>query len=164
MIGGHWFATRDGDPRALGLYLRHYSAQKNRRGALSAAPGNASRFAGPGEHMVLLTTRCDALFVWRAERFRADGQVGVGCSVFRNEGPVRSSVLIAEAVALAWQRWPGERLFTYVDPRSVASANPGYCFKRAGWQLVRRDDGQPFTSTRGLLLLELLPTAEALAA
>jgi hypothetical protein len=34
----------------------------------------------------------------------------------------------------AWSRWPGQRLYTYVDPKSVKSRNPGYCFRCAGWR------------------------------
>ena len=45
------------------------------------------------------------------------GETGVNCAVFRNEGPVRSSELIMAADAVAWLRWPGERLYTYVDCR-----------------------------------------------
>ncbi len=29
-LGGFWFSVRDGDPRALSLYLKHYSAKKAR--------------------------------------------------------------------------------------------------------------------------------------
>jgi hypothetical protein len=81
----------------------------------------------------LLTVTCDALFVWR--KFLSDGgQQGVNCALFRNESPVLSSLLVLEAEQLAWQRWPGERLYTYVNPRAVKSRNPGYCFKAAGWR------------------------------
>jgi hypothetical protein len=52
---------------------------------------------------------------------------------------------------LAWQRWPGKRLFTYVWDAKVKSANPGYCFKKAGWQHCGRNaDGR-------LTILEKLP-------
>ena len=34
----------------------------------------------------------------------------------------------------AWKRWPGERLYTYVDPKKIKSTNPGYCFKVCGWR------------------------------
>jgi hypothetical protein len=75
----------------------------------------------------------------------------VTCAIFRNEGAGRSSDLILEAMRAAWVRWPGERLYTYVNPRRVRSANPGYCFKAAGWQLCG------ITKTRKLLILEALP-------
>ena len=83
--------------------------------------------------MVLMTLDCDALFVWR--KFIDDsGERGVNCAVFRNEGPILSSTLILEAEQLAWGRWPGERLYTYVDARKIRSTNPGYCFLMAGWR------------------------------
>jgi hypothetical protein len=99
--------------------------------------------------MVLLTVDCSALFAWLRPKvgIRKDGQRGACCVVFRNEGPVRSSELVAEATELAWIRWPGERLFTYVHPGRIRSTNPGYCFLMAGWRKAG-------VSKRGLILLE----------
>jgi len=91
-------------------------------------------FVGPGEKMVLLTLDCQALFVWR--RFIDDcipKQRGVNCAVFRNESPLRSSDLIRAAEQIAWGRWPGERLYTYVNAAKIRSSNPGWCFQCAGW-------------------------------
>jgi hypothetical protein len=148
-LAGHWLAVRDGDYRAVALYRRHYS-NKLRSRVQRAGIG------GCGERIVLLTPDCQALWVWRS-RLRGepkqydDGQRGVMCSVFRNEGPILSSELIREAVDIAWQRWPGARLFTYVWDEKVKSANPGYCFKQAGWRTCGRNaDGR-------LTLLEILP-------
>src|SRR5437763_10543437 len=108
IFGGHWVEVRDGDARARSLFERHYSCRRYKDGR------RRTLFVGPGEKVVLLTHECDALFVWR--RFRSmDGQQGVNCAVFRNESPARSSDLIREACALAWRRWPGARLYTYVD-------------------------------------------------
>jgi hypothetical protein len=76
-----------------------------------------------GEKMVLLTEKEDALFVWRRQRFTRDGQQGVCCTIFRNESHYQSSQMIREAMGLAWRRWPGERLFTYVNPAKVNSKN-----------------------------------------
>jgi hypothetical protein len=122
-----WYYTRDGDPVALALYERHYSCYHYADGR------QRKLFVGPGEKVVLLSPDGDALFVWR--KFEsADGQEGVNCAVFRNEGPKRSSDLIREAMTIAWQRWPGERLYTYVNPRMVRSSNPGCCFQKAGWR------------------------------
>jgi hypothetical protein len=135
-----WKEIKDGDKRALRLYERHYSCRHY-------ADGRVRRqFVGPGERIVLLSPRADALFVWRKQRYRKDGQHGVECSVFRNEGVIRSSHLIREAQVLAWRRWAGERLFTFVDPKAVQSTNPGYCFIKAGW----RHAG---ISKRGLVVL-----------
>ena len=84
---------------------------------------------------MLLTPGCDALFGWQHSTIaRKDGQAGVLCSVFRNEGQVLSSLLIKEACEWAWAKWPGERLFTYVNPAKIRSTNPGYCFLLAGWE------------------------------
>ena len=135
-IDGHWLSSHRADPRAFALYARHYSAKKNAR----QRSGRSCNFVGPGEVMVLLTAACDAVFVWvknTVERY--DGQTGVCCTLFRNEGPLRSSDLIREARDLAWARWPGERLFTYVADAKIRSVNPGYCYKRAGWRVCGRN-------------------------
>lgn len=147
-----WLPAKDGDPRAFALMRRHYTYQAYQDGRRTAGGNYRNRrlFVGPGEKMVLLTAGCDALFVWR--KFKDDsGQTGVNCAVFRNESPVLSSVLIREAEQLAWGRWPHERLYTYVDSRKVQSANPGYCFKMAGWSVCGR------TKTKRLIILEKLP-------
>ena len=100
--------------------------------------------------MVLLTLDSLAVFAWRKFHNQAN-QTGVNCAIFRNEGPYRSSALILEAEQLAWKRWPGERLYTYVNPRKVQSPNPGYCFKKAGWRFCG------ISKRRKLHILEKLP-------
>jgi len=135
----HWEEFRDGHTAAIALYARHYSARPLEGREL---------ICGPGEKLVLLTPQRDALFAWR--KFIDDaGQTGINCAVFRNEGPHLSSNLILEAMAIAWRRWPGERLYTYVDPESIQSPNPGYCFLCAGWR--RAGETQA-----GLLVLEAM--------
>lgn len=151
LFGGHWLSIRDGDPRARSLFIRHYSARPGAR--VAGLRGNYAQFIGPGEYLALMTERCDALFTWRRER-RQDGQSGINCSIFRNESAVLSSDLIREADDLAWERWPGERHFTFVNPRKVRSTNPGCCFIKAGW---RRLPG--LTKKRKLICLERLPVA-----
>ncbi len=144
VAGGNWIAIKDGDPRAKALYLRHYSARHYRDGRCRRL------FTGPGEKMVLITSDCKALFVWR--KFQSlDGQHGVNCAIFRNEGEILSSDLIKEACELAWKRWPGERLYTYVYDAKVKSPNPGYCFKQAGWTFCGRN------KTGRLSILEIFP-------
>ena len=113
-------------------------------------PRSETRIAGPGQKLVLLTAAADALFVWR-KFISKDQQDGVNCAVFRNESPMLSSDLIGAAMALAQQRWPGQRFYTYVNPRKVRSANPGYCFLQAGWRRCG------ITKTRRLIVLEYLP-------
>lgn len=113
----------------LALYERHYSARHYRDGR------ERRLFVGPGEKIVLRTEEPQALFVWR-KFISADacGQEGVNCAVFRNEGPHLSSLLIRQADAIADHCWPGVRHYTYVHPGRIKSANPGACFRRAGWR------------------------------
>ena len=144
----HWLPVSDGDERATALYRRHYSFKRYKDGRLSdTSNGNRWLIAGPGQKMLLMTVGCDALFVWR-KFIDKSGQTGVNCAVFRNESDILSSLLILEAERWAWQRWPGERLYTYVNGKKIQSVNPGYCFKMAGWQAVGH------TKARGLVILE----------
>lgn len=148
-VSEHWYETRDGDAAGIDLYERHYSCHHYADGR------ERTLFVGPGEKTVLLGADAEALFVWR-KFVSGDGQQGVNCAVFRNEGTVRSSLLIEEAMQIAWQRWPGERLFTYVSGEKIRSANPGYCFKMAGWSHVRDADGRPLrTRWNRLWILEV---------
>lgn len=149
--GNRWFAIKDGDPRAFALMRNHYSFQPYADGRRQD-PTNPNRFlfVGPGQKMVLMTSDCLALFVWR-KFIDKSGQVGVNCAVFHNSGPHLSSELILEAELLGWKRWPHQRLYTYVNARKVESDNPGYCFKCAGWQFVG------YTASKKLHILEKLP-------
>ena len=124
----YWYLTSDGDEYCLELYERHYScktyADKRKR----------KLFVGPGEKLVLRTWEADAMFVWR--NFVDDsGQQGINCAVFRNESQAQSSKLIQEADAIADAVWPNQRHYTYVNAQKIKSVNPGYCFKKAGWEV-----------------------------
>lgn len=89
---------------------------------------------GPGEKLVLITSDKKALFAWRKNTYRQDGQKGIECSIFRNEGCFPSSLLIETAVKLAREKWGSTaRLFTYVNPSAIKSTTPSYCFLKAGW-------------------------------
>ena len=146
LIDGAWLPVKDGDPRIVALYERHYSA----RPGLPIGQRRKWGISGPGESLCLLTVTCDALFVWRAERFRKDKQQGINCAVFRNEGAILSSTLVKEACELAWVKWPGERLYTFVDPiKTRHKRDPGRCFIKAGWRRCG-------TSAEGLVILEIL--------
>lgn len=144
-VGEYWFECRDGDDTARELFDRHYSRKRYKD---KRAP---KLFVGPGEKLVLTTQDVEALFVWR--KFDDDsGQQGVNCAVFRNETrKYLSSLLILDAMDIAWRRWPASRLYTYVNPRAVRSQNPGCCFKRAGWSACG------ITKWNKLLILEKLP-------
>jgi hypothetical protein len=86
--------------------------------------------------MMLLTPDALAMFAWRKFIDHCiPKQDGVNCAVFRNEGAGLSSDLIRAAEVIAWERWPGERLYTYVDPkRTRHKRDPGRCFLKAGWR------------------------------
>lgn len=144
-----WIEVKDGDPTGLTLFQRHYSHRPYADGR------KPKLYVGPGFKMVLLTPCARALFVWR-KFISGDGQQGVNCAVFRNEGAGIASTLILAAEQLVWSRWPGERLFTYVNPRKVKGNPPGNCFRRAGW----RPCG--ITKHRKLLILEKLNEGMAL--
>lgn len=134
----HWLSVKDGDPRAVALYRRHYSCRDPK------IDYGRYGFSGKGESMVLLTIRCDALLCWR----RVEGE-GIYCSVFRNEGDILSSELVNEADLLAWQRWQEDRHFTHVNP--VVVKGDGKCFKAAGWRKLK---GR--TKKQGLITLEII--------
>jgi hypothetical protein len=149
-MGNIWRYVPDGYPPAARMYRRHYSCYQykdNRRDDPNYA--NRNLILGPGEKMLLMTPKDNALFGWR--KFIDDsGQTGVNCAIFRNESEHLASWLIEQAVQLAWQRWPGERLYTSVNQHAVKSANPGYCYKKAGWSSCGK------TKSKGLLIFELL--------
>jgi hypothetical protein len=143
-----WVEIHDGNKYALDIYSRHYSKYhyKDER--------EVFRFVGPGYRMVLLSQCGRALFVWR-KFLSLDNQDGINCSVFRNEtekpNKLLSSELILEAERLAWLRWPGQRLYTYVNANRIKSVNPGYCFKKAGWNAIG------ITKKNKLLIFEKMP-------
>ena len=145
-----WVPTKDGDTRALALFRRHYSFHAYRDGRReNRSYRNRNLIVGPGEKIVLLTVDSAALFVWR-KFINRDGQQGVNCAVFRNESQFRSSDLILEAETFAQDRWPGQRMYTYVNPLRIKSANPGYCFLVADWRRCG-------CTAKGLLILEKYP-------
>ena len=142
LASGPWVRVWDGNATAAAIDDRHYSRNPASRGD--------PRIAGPGHKIVLLTPCARALFVWR-QFISKDLQDGINCAIFRNEGAGLSSALIRAAMTIAWDRWPGQRLYTYVNPRKVRSSNPGYCFLMAGWRRCG------VTKTRKLLIFEAFP-------
>lgn len=141
---GPWIAIRDGNVTAMAIFKRHYTARKSRK---------IEQFVGPGEKLPLMTQDAKAIFAWRKEEYRLDDQRGINCPVFRNEGTSagRSSDLILSACDLAWEEWPGQRLFTFIDPAKIRmKSEPGRCFLRAGFSYCG-------LTPKGLLILERLP-------
>ncbi|MBN9035478.1 MAG: hypothetical protein J0H53_05370 [Rhizobiales bacterium] len=158
LIGDGWIEVRDGNDTARAIFERHYTAMKSlarrrRRGT--------KLFIGPGFKLLLLSSDALSLCGWRKERRRRDGQIGVECCVFRREGGALASAQLSGAMELAWRRFPGERLFTFVDarlvrptmvkgPRARLYAVWGYCFYQAGWRFAG-------ITKKGLHILECRP-------
>lgn len=124
--GNPWYEIMQTDPRAVALYKRHYSAQRGNR---------YSGISGPGETITLLTADGRALWLWRYTKYASLAVLrdAACCTVFRNEGTSLSSLLVGYAEEFARREWPDRPMVTFVDPSKVASPNPGYCFKVAGW-------------------------------
>ncbi len=139
-FGQIWIEVKDSDDTARSIFDGHYSRRHYADGRKPLL------FVGPGEKMVLITPDALALFIWR-KFISDDNQEGINCAVFRNEGPRLSSWLILDAERLAWERWPQERLYTYINPRKIRSINPGCCFLKAGWK-------KHGLTQRGLIVLE----------
>lgn len=99
------------------------------------------QFMPPGETLVLLARDETAVFGWHRPHppiRRMDGLDGWCCSIFRNEGAIRSSALILAAERLLRElrsHCGPDGLFTYVEPGKLRpNRQAGYCFLRAGWQ------------------------------
>ena len=142
-----WIESKDGNIWAREFFNAHYSRRKYKDGR------SPLLFVGPGQKVVLIGMFIPALFVWR-KFINRDPQEGVNCSVFRNESHILSSTLIREAVEIAHRKWPGERLYTYVNPKKIRSTNPGACFQKAGWRKCGTTKG-------GLVVLEYKTGMEA---
>lgn len=122
--------TNQFDAECSMLADRHYSRRTV----------GARQFMYSGRKIVLRNQDCSVVFgwLWPRDDMRMDGQTGYQCAIFRNESTRRSSEIILEAETFAFSRWGPNRLYTYVQPDKIASVNPGYCFKVAGWKFLRR--------------------------
>jgi hypothetical protein len=135
-----WVLGHKFDKRAVALADRHYSRRK---------PGSPQMMP-PGQTLVLVTPDGDAVFGWwrphPSSGIRAmNGLDGWTCAIFRNESRALSSTLIvlAEAQLLMRHSVGPDGFLTYVWDKRVASTNPGYCFKQAGWKKAGRSaDGK----------------------
>lgn len=135
-----WTVVTKFNRQAVALADGHYSRRR---------PGSP-QFMPPGQTLVLLTTDATAVFGWwrphPAAGIRAmNGLDGWTCTIFRNTGAGLSSELIlaAEAELLRRHECGPDGLITYVWDSRVASPNPGYCFKCAGWRSAGRSaDGR----------------------
>lgn len=152
LIGEGWIEVKDGNDTARDIFRRHYSHRPKRgRGAR-----DNELIIGPGFKLLLLTADAGALCAWRKELHRADGQSGVECCIYRREYGDLASLLLQAAMRRAWTKWPGDRLFTFVDPLRVEptwrAGRPtwGHCFYQAGWRFAG-------LSKKRLHILECMP-------
>lgn len=139
--GALWRRVPKMHPSAVALADRHYSRRKV----------GSPQFMPPGQTLVLLTL--DERAVWGWWRPHPDsglqamnGLDGWTCTIFRNESPILSSVLIVAAEHALYDAGVDigpDGLLTYVWDSKIRSVNPGYCFKVAGWRRVGRSaDGR----------------------
>lgn len=133
----YWERVTKWDRDANVLADRHYSRRK---------PGSG-QFMPPGETIVLRAE--GAVFGWWRPHpdsgvIPANKLDGWTCTIFRNESPVVSSMLILDAeLALVGRTIGPDGLITYVWDDRVQGTNPGYCFKMAGWEVRGRSaDGR----------------------
>ena len=137
---GPWVPVNKFTPAGARLADGHYSRRTI----------GSPQFMPPGQTLVLVTPDELAVFGW----WRPDPSSGIvamnkldgwTCTIFRNTGPILSSELILAAETELVGRYDvgPDGLLTYVWDRKVRSANPGYCFKIAGWRAIGRSaDGR----------------------
>jgi hypothetical protein len=148
LIGEGWVEVLDGNDTARDIFRRHYSYRPRKGGRRVN-----ELIVGPGEKLLLLTSDGGALCAWRKEKHRRDGQQGVECCIYRRESGDLATELLRRAMDHAWARWPGQRLFTFVDPRklqpTMVRGHPvwGFIFYRCGWRFTG-------LTQRGLHILE----------
>lgn len=149
----NWQLSHRADPRALPIADRHYNRQKV----------GSPQFVPPGRCMVLLTENADALWVtsWPFAEYVKHQWAGAWvCSCFRNEGPVLSSELVREAVAMTrgfYGEPPPQGMITFVNAQKVRrKRDPGRCFIKAGFVNAGYTKG-------GLVALQMRPEAMPLA-
>jgi hypothetical protein len=130
-----WVVVPKGNKAAVALADGHYSRRKV----------GSPQFMPPGQTLVLITPDEKAVFGWWRPHptsgiKQMNGLDGWTCTIFRNTGPHRSSdlILAAEQELLSRFEVGPDGMLTYVWDAKVASDNPGYCFKVAGWKRVGR--------------------------
>lgn len=141
----NWRLSWRADHRAIPLADRHYNRQSQ----------GSPQFVPPGRCVVLLSDQALWVTSWPFAEFTHHAWAGAWInSTFRNEGTIRSSQLILEAVQATQAVFgppPPLGLVTFVDPSKVRhKRDPGRCYLRAGFRNVGSTQG-------GLLALQLLP-------
>lgn len=136
-----WLDANKAHPVGAALADRHYNRRKV----------GSPQFMPPGETLVFVSECGRAVWGWwrphPASGLQSmNGLDGWTCTIFRNEGAGLSSTLILEAELRLRDSGRGcgpDGMLTYVDPRKIASSNPGACFIAAGWRRIGRSkDGR----------------------
>jgi hypothetical protein len=149
-----WRLGHKYDRQGRELADRHYNRRKV----------GSPQFVPPGRAVVLVSVCGRAVWVtsWPYAEYVRHAWAGAWVnSLFRNEGAGLSSELILEAVAATRAVWPEPPpigLITFVDARKVASRNPGYCYRRAGFERVGVTRKEKLLAFR--LAPEAMPAAE----
>lgn len=129
---GVWQMRSKRDRAALALFDRHYSCQTH-------PPGEV----GPPGRKIVLVTPCErAMWCshWPYPELVMDGLDAYRNCAFRREGGPLASTLIEAAMAFTVAHWgdpPKDGWVTWIEVGKVASENPGYCYKQAGWRIDR---------------------------
>lgn len=126
-----WQVRNRNDRVIVDLADRHYSRQ---------TPGS-KQMGAPAMSLAFVTPCERAAWLSQWTLHPDDGLVALRCAFFRNEGAGLSSTLISEAMRLTEEIWPPGEIavyprdgwVTWIEPAKIASPNPGYCFKVAGW-------------------------------
>lgn len=129
--GRLWRKTKRSDPIVNALADRHYPRRSIGCGTVG----------GPGEVVVLRSIDHDAGWITLYTKHPDDGLDCWRNTMFRNEGGLRSSTLILDAMSMTAELWgdcPPDGWVTYIDVDKVRrKRDPGRCYLRAGWY---RDD------------------------
>lgn len=147
----HWHESWRADPQARALADKHYNRQKI----------GAPQFVPPGRCLVLITEPADAFWITSYPFAQYTKHAWAGamvCSAFRNEGGVRSSLLVEHACAATrwyaetnWGGVPELGMITFVDPTKVRRKRDwGRCYRKAGFVHVGE-------TKAGLVALQLKP-------
>lgn len=156
----YWRKVTRANQIARKIADRHYNRQTV----------GAPQFVPPGRCLVLLTEDNSALWVTSypfAEYVKHEWAGAWVCSLFRNEGNLKASELITQAVAATrfyWPEVPPIGMITFVDERKVQPTKVrgvnvyGWTYRKAGFIEAGR------TKEENLLALQLLPDAMPVAA
>lgn len=126
----NWVKIKKSHPVAVALANRHYSRIAFGKQGVSLGP--------PGRLVCYLAQDQTAVWVshWPYAHLALDHLDAYRCTMFRNEGPTLSSIMIKEAMRLTQDHWgaqPADEWITWVAPDLTASNVSGWCFRRAGW-------------------------------